>query len=112
MTVDDGPPSEWYEFIKQHECIACGWWGTHDNPIEAAHFEGVIHPRTKQPAKRSHKGIAGWACVPLCRTCHLEMDGWEEHSVAKGMLYRGLLTQWLVLLLLEFFTTRKEKVMA
>lgn len=56
---------DYYEFVKSKPCIACGTYGT-----DAAHIRTIISPKTDLLMPRSHKTLARWGCVPLCKECH------------------------------------------
>lgn len=96
--VIDAPPREYYGWIKARTCCICGGYGTHADPIEAAHFVGLLHPKTMKPAKRSHKGIAGWAAVPMHRSCHGEFDGTGQSFARENnwlhLYFAMQLVQW------------------
>ena len=56
-----------------------------DNPIEAAHVLTVVSKKSRSVMPRSHKGLAAWGCVPLCRSCHLEL-----HEVGEDAFFEIL----------------------
>ncbi len=92
-----------YEIVRGRDCLACGRYGTHDNPIEAAHLR-VIPGKTGQPL-RSHSGIYAYACIPLCRECHQEQhkaDEWQWIAERVGWrLVAGEMARNLAEVLLE-----------
>ena len=83
------PPRSYYRIIKDQRCMCCGDYGTHGNPIEAAHIESVLSQKTNMMMPRSHKGPAGWGAIPLCKRCHglqhYEGDekGWLSTNVGR-----------------------------
>lgn len=72
---DVGPYLRW---LKTQRCAACQKHGTHANPIEAAHVRGIYSERLRDLSHRSHKGLQGWAALPLCRECHQTQHGTSE----------------------------------
>ena len=68
--TDKRPPPDYYQMIKKDRCLCCGHYGSLSNPIEAAHIETVLSPKTGDIMPRSHKGPSAWSAIPLCQSCH------------------------------------------
>lgn len=91
-----------YRHVKKRSCINCDKPG----PSDAAHFRGITSPKTGAVMHRSHKGLPGWACVPLCRACHLRFDSGDQTAwVENGMGWQVFLREWGTLLA-EFVAER------
>ena len=94
-------PLDYYRLIKDMDCMSCGTYGTHENPIEAAHIVSVLSNKTGDLWPRSHKGAASWGAIPLCKNCHalLHFEGnervWLTENVgqykAQGRIIRTLI---------------------
>jgi hypothetical protein len=61
-------------------CMACGSYGSPENPIEAAHDIALDMTEGQQASfEESEKG------VPLCRKCHRQLDA----AVRRARKFRG-----------------------
>jgi hypothetical protein len=77
--------SRWYGFVRSQRCWACGSWPSGSVPVEAAHWRLVVSGKTGDLLPRSHRGLAAWGCIPLCRGCHL-----EQHRVGESAFVERL----------------------
>lgn len=102
------PPSAYYAHIKAQRCLGCRTHGSHANPIEAAHIRAVLSPKTDHLMHRSHKGLPGWAAIPLCKKCHEDQHRKGEHKFIRMLgvrrVHRHLFTN-----LLTYVTQEMEQ---
>jgi hypothetical protein len=75
----------WYGFLRGLACVGCGSWGLVGCPVEVAHVRVVVSGKSGLVLGRSHKGLAAWGAVPLCRECHLVL-----HRVGEDAFFEGL----------------------
>lgn len=60
---------KFYRYVKWQPCTRCHSPG----PSDAAHVQVFLSEKTGLLMPRSHKTIAAYACIPLCKPCHLEL---------------------------------------
>ena len=86
-----------YGYVKRQRCAACGHHGTEGDPVEACHLRSMVSPKTGDLLPRSHKGLASWGCLPLCKSCHGEQTGshegrWIEEHVGPERAFQLMAT--------------------
>lgn len=92
------PSSAYYLYVKSRPCVACGTAAT---PLEQNQADHIRPPSGKlagQLAPRTHKGMGGWYCLPLCSSCHLSRhlrreDDWYSDNVGSPAYVYGLLVK-------------------
>lgn len=71
------PPLDYYRMVKAQPCLCCG----RTSSIEAAHLQPPSHVFPGRFTRRSHHGLAGFFCIPLCSACHKSQTyGGKEHD--------------------------------
>lgn len=79
------PLKRFYAFVARLPCVRCS-----ARPVEVAHIESIISPKSGLPMQRSHVTLAAWGCLPICDWCHrnapdsLENVGEEAFFTAMG----------------------------
>lgn len=87
------PTTDYYRYVKARPCVACGNHATALDPNQADHLRPPSNKLPGQMANRSHQGIPGWYCLPLCKPCHLsrhlrrEDDWYTDHVGSPAYVY-------------------------
>lgn len=94
--------SHWYSYIRSFNCLRCG-----ASDVECAHIEAVLSTKTSGWLPR-RTGLAEWACVPLCPSCHRTASD-SIHAVGEDAFFDQLRSvkwahDYLITRLLEFMT--------
>lgn len=93
---------EWFGWVKGQPCCCC----SEQPPTDAAHVRVMRSTKTGELLGRSHKGRAGYGCIPLCRQHHLEQ---HEIGEARFAEYHGInYGQIVATNLVRFFVEREE----
>jgi hypothetical protein len=80
-----------YDLVHATPCLSCG-----RTPVEAHHLHGVASLSVPgQMVRRGHTGLAAYACIPLCESCHRGPRGihsydeatWLDNRVTGGQAY-------------------------
>lgn len=92
------PSNSYYQHVKMLPCVACGNVATSLEPNEADHLRPPSGKLPGQMASRSHKGLPGWYCLPLCKACHLSRhlyreDDWYIDHVGSPAYVYGLIVR-------------------
>jgi len=80
-----------YSVLHQKPCIACGSF----NYIEADHIKPWSW-KTMSLTRRSHKGVAAFYAVPLCKTCHEKKTANNEEIWYNDNVLGGVKTAYAV----------------
>jgi hypothetical protein len=94
-----------YGFVKSQKCCNCGKYGTHADPIEAAHVRSIVSGKTGELLPRSHKGEAAWGVVALCKPCHAILHSVGEEKFRSSFL--PLMWAHVASLVLRFWLERE-----
>lgn len=93
---------KYYTYVKSLPCLACG---QQSEPLKRSEVDHIFAFSTKQSmAPRSHKGMAAYYCVPLCKQCHIVRHRQREEDFYKSVGYPPKrLYAYLVHQILAFF---------
>lgn len=91
----------YYRYVKALPCVSCGARANALEPNEADHLRPPSGKLPGQLANRSHKGEAGWYCLPLCKPCHLSRhlrreDDWYTEHVGNPAYVYGLIVRQII----------------